>query len=184
MEFSEKILEDIIWDNAQSLEGLKLLNQRGLSINGKMFRQVDLGDYGRADLISIRYIPQNDYLDIVVYELKKGCITVNALMQAARYVTALRSHGFNSDDWNTEISISICLIGDSIDKNGDFAFLYNELKDVEIYTYDFKLSGIYFNVVGKGWRRTNERINEETNAMLTEYVEEQMTKTELDGTDK
>ena len=82
------------------------------------------------------------------------------------------------------ISISICLIGDSIDKNGDFAFLYNELKDVEIYTYDFKLSGIYFNVVGKGWRRTNERINEETNAMLTEYVEEQMTKTELDGTDK
>lgn len=184
MEFSEKILEDIIWDNAQSSEGLKLLMERGLQITGKMFRQVDLGDYGRADLISIRYIPQNDYLDIVVYELKKGCITVNALMQAARYVTALRSHGFDSGDWCSEIGFRICLIGDSIDKNGDFAFLYNELEDVEIYTYDFKLSGIYFNIVEKGWHLTNEKINEETKGMLTEYVEEQMIKSELDGTDK
>ena len=177
-------MEDIIYDNAQSPEGLKLLNQRGLLINGKMFRQVELGDNGRADLISVRYIPQNDYLDIIVYELKKECITVNALMQAARYVTALRSHGFDSGDWCSEIGFRICLIGDSIDKNGDFAFLYNELNDVEIYTYEFKLSGIYFSEVGKGWRHTNEKINEVTKGMLTEYVEEQMIKSELDGTDK
>lgn len=184
MDFSEKVLEDIIWDNAQSHEGRKLLKERGLFIRGKLFRQLELGNYGRADLVSIEYIPHSDVIDVVVYELKKGCINVNALMQVARYVTALKSHGLDVGDWCSEIHISMCLIGDAIDKNGDFAFLYNDIDNVEIYSYDYRLDGLYFCEVEKNWCRTEENINEDTIGMITEYLESEMIKADTDDSDK
>ncbi len=184
MEFSEKVLEDIIWDNAQSPEGRKLLQERGLVISGMMFRQVDLGAYGRADLITVEYIPHIDLIDVVVYELKKGCINVNALMQAGRYVTALQKHGLGHSDWNSDIDFSIRLIGDSIDKNGDFTFLYNELDKVEIYTYGFKLSGLYFNYTDKCFFYVKENINADTTKIFANYLQDEMIKAEKDDSNK
>lgn len=182
MEFNEKVLEDIIWDNSQSQEGRELLEERGLLISGKIFRQVELGNYGRADIITFEYLPP--CVNIVVYELKKGCINVNALMQAARYVTALKRHGFKSYEWNLDINYSIRLIGDSIDKNGDFAFLYNILDNVVIYTYEFSLSGLNFKEVRKNWSRTEENLNNETTSMITCYLEKELHNEEEDDTDK
>ena len=184
MEFSEKVLEDIIWDNAQSPEGRKLLQERGLIISGMMFRQVDLGCYGRADLITVEYTPACQIVEVVVYELKKGCINVSALMQAARYVKALKRHGLYYANIECDIEFSICLIGDSMDTNGDFAFLYNESDNVEIYTYEFNLSGLFFRLEGKDWGRTNESLNKETASMLTDYLKDQIKEAENDDTDK
>ena len=168
MEFNEKTLEDIIWDNCQTPEGRKILSSRGLSIYVSVYRQVDLGSYGRADLVTVQFEPSVNIVHITVFELKKGCININALMQAERYVTALKRHGFNNDDLDYDVEYNICLIGDSFDEKGDFAFLYNEINDVEIYSYEFKLTGIFFNEIGRNWTHTNEKTNKETATIITE----------------
>ena len=170
MDFKEMTLEDIIWDNSQSPEGRKLLKERGLSIEGQIYRQLQLGSYGRADLITINYDKYIDRIDITVYELKKGCITVEALLQAYRYVTALRRHGLSYDYWDSEIEFQICLIGDSVDTKSDFTFLYNEMEHVTIYTYDYSITGIIFKEIGQCWFHTEEQINEETQNTLTDYL--------------
>lgn len=53
MDFLEKDLEDIIWNASQTDIGREELKKRGLEIHGKMYRQVNLGDYGRCDLLTI-----------------------------------------------------------------------------------------------------------------------------------
>lgn len=174
MEFNEKTLEDIIWENSQTPEGRKLLSDRGLLVCGSVYRQVDFGSYGRADLITVQYDPSINIVVITVFELKKGCISINALMQASRYVTALKRHGFNNNDFDYDVEYNICLIGDSFDDKSDFAFLYNETNDVEIYTYEFRLTGIFFNEVGKNWSHTNEKTNDETIHRITEDIENQV----------
>lgn len=162
MDFKEQTLEDIIWDNAQDLEGRKVLSDRGLYITGTIYRQVELGSYGRADLVTVDYDSYKDIINITIYELKKGRIDVNALMQAARYVTALERHGFITEIWKHKVEYKICLIGDSYDSKSDFAFLYNETKNFDIFTYEYDITGIYFYRVSKWWSQTNEVKNEET----------------------
>ena len=55
MEFSEKDLEDIIFDASQDFETRGDLIDRGLDLPlyGKMYRQVNFGAYGIADLINV-----------------------------------------------------------------------------------------------------------------------------------
>ena len=48
MRFLEKDLEQIIHES-----GMDQLNERGLPIDGKMFRQMRIGNYGIADLITV-----------------------------------------------------------------------------------------------------------------------------------
>ena len=57
MDFLEKDLEDIIWDASKTNEGRSILSKRGLDIEGKMFRQVSLAEYGRIDLASVQIDP-------------------------------------------------------------------------------------------------------------------------------
>ena len=55
MDFLEKDLEDIIWNAQSTREGREKLKSRGLNIQGKVFRQPNLGEYGIPDLVSIVY---------------------------------------------------------------------------------------------------------------------------------
>ena len=49
MKFLENDLEEIIYTS-----GRDVLEQRGLTINGKLLRQVKIGNYGIADLIEFQ----------------------------------------------------------------------------------------------------------------------------------
>lgn len=159
MDFKEMTLEDIIWDNSQSPEGRKLLEERGLLIKGILFRQLDLGSYGRADLISFSCGKEYIRFDVTIYELKKGRIGIDALLQAYRYLTALKRHGLETEG---VVFYKIVLIGDSVEMNGDFLFLYNELENVTIYTYNYSITGIAFTELKKNWCKADERFNDDT----------------------
>ena len=90
MDFLEKDLEDIIWDASKTNEGRSILSKRGLDIEGKMFRQVSLAEYGRIDLASVQIDPS--CICVNIYELKKDFINLDSMIQVAKYGSAVREY--------------------------------------------------------------------------------------------
>lgn len=168
MEFLEKDLEQIIWEsNDEQLENAGIYG-----FTGRRFRQLKIGNYGIADLVTVEKITVYDhrffnvkklvfidsYLLITVYELKKEKIGISALLQAVNYATGIKSYligrGFD------KFILKIVLIGKKIDESGSFCFMSNlidcELPELEairskgfvnsidFYTYNMKIDGLKF----------------------------------------
>lgn len=155
MDFKEKDLENIIYQNTLSEEGRKKLEERGLSINGKVFRQLNLAGYGRLDLMTVykRY----DCLEITIYELKEGKVNTNTLLQACRYLTAVKQ--IIESKTNRKIYYRVVLLGREVELNGDFAFLYNFLSFATIVTYEYTIEGISFETIDKDFIKGESKLN-------------------------
>ena len=154
MDFVEKDLEEIIYHYSQTEGGRVKLAERGLPVFGKMFRQVDLGRYGRLDLMTI---DTAFGLTVTVYELKVGKINLNALSQACRYLTALRQ--IASSMTNRDIQYKIVLIGRQMELNGDFSLLYNFMNNASIVLYKYDLDGISFETQDKEFVLSNSGLD-------------------------
>ena len=93
----EVTLEDIIYntytENGMYPEGTEAgrekLREKGLHIVGTLHRQVQLGDYGRADLIEVYKSDNDDLIYVDIFELKKDRVDSTTLSQAIRYKSAL-----------------------------------------------------------------------------------------------
>lgn len=154
MSFLEKDLEDIIFDTDN-----QILCSRGLPIRGKKFRQLRIGNYGVADIVSYRkkYSFDEDapYIVIDIWELKKGEINIETLLQALKYCKGImrylwRYRGFYS------FNININLVGRSIDTRRSFIYLTDligvesgegcecRLTEISYYTYEYDFDGISF----------------------------------------
>jgi hypothetical protein len=175
MNFLEKDLEQIIYEADK-----ELLAEKGLRVNGKLLRQVRIGNYGIADLVSIQRPYQDTVFEyqekglITIYELKKDNISVSAFLQAIGYAKGImrwmQQHPKKIKCLNIEnYDINIVLIGKNIDKSSEFIFL-NDLLDsshlgytyiqkpflcVEMFTYEYDINGIYFKQ-HIGYKKTNE----------------------------
>ena len=139
MKFLEKDLELIIWEaNDEQLENA------GLEFRGKRFRQLKIGNYGVADLVTahrewiyanylINGIPgiSDNYLVITIYELKKDKVGIGAFLQAIGYAKGISSY-FRKRDFENFV-IRIVLIGSDIDMSGNFCYLPNLLGIPQIY---------------------------------------------------
>lgn len=158
MDFLEKDLEDIIYTLSQTAEGRQKLLARGLSITGKVYRQVSLAEYGRLDLVAITMVPV-DTLNITVYELKQGKVGTNALYQVCRYLTALRK--IASESTNKYVTCNAILIGREIDKNGDFTLLYNFLNFAKVITYKYAFNGVWFTEEDKSFVLSNVSLDKQ-----------------------
>lgn len=164
--FLEKTLEDIIWNSNP-----KLLSERGLSIPPFKKRQLKIGGYGVADIVSIQrihqfvhhegkeYVHPDSYFEITVYELKKDLIDVNSFLQAVRYCKGISKYIERRNEGKKYkhrifYNMKIVLVGSQIDK-GPFIFLpdlietyeqgIGKIGSLEFYTYDYDLDGIIFN---------------------------------------
>jgi hypothetical protein len=179
MEFSEKDLEDIIFDASQNFETRGDLVDRGLDLPlyGKMYRQVNFGTYGIADLINVwieSTILDNGFvsrlLNIEIIELKKDTIGNKALNQACRYLKAIRVLWDGLDNTHfDDILPHITLIGSNIDNSNEssFVFLYNELENwVDIYSYKYKYDGIWFEKESHSWQKSNPTFTTELKNLL------------------
>lgn len=146
MEFLEKDLEEIIFNT----NNRDLLN-RGLSIYGKKFRQVGIGNYGRADLVTFdkEYYPdeKNNLMIkpiVTVYELKKDKIGVSAFLQALGYVRGLEKY-FDGRRPDLDIEFRIILIGRKLDTHSSFSYLPDYLNGfLTNYTYSYNVDGLKF----------------------------------------
>lgn len=154
MDFLEKSLEDIIFE-ANSDD----LFKRGLPVRGKKFRQLKIGSYGVADLITARMQPTPFYpkkfIDITIFELKKDLIDIGAFMQSIRYAKGIMSYLEKRTD--LPVHIDIKLVGKRMDLNTSLIYLtdlvthddchspINGVKSINFYTYQYKFDGIFFN---------------------------------------
>ena len=152
MKFLEKDLEQIIWE-ADKWQ----LEERGLYLHGKLFRQFKIGNYGIADLINVEKQydgPSNPYLKIQIIELKQDKVGVSAFLQAIRYARGVQRYLEKRNF--TNYKLSIILIGNDIDTGGAICFLpdligchteyeTSYITSLKYYTYEYKFDGVYFN---------------------------------------
>ena len=143
MDFLEKDLEDIIWKAAQTDVGREELKRRGLEMYGKIYRQVNLGGYGRCDLLTISIDDKN--VCVHIYELKKEELSTSTLEQVLRYKRAVLDILLGKLH-NHQVSIECTIIGRSTN-----AYLERVLSAIEvdslIYRYD--INGLFFD---EGWK--------------------------------
>lgn len=175
MTFLEKDLEEIIYETYKSDPiGLK---KRGLYLNGIIKRQLRIGNYGIADLVTFerdidyeyspdRFIDKDDVetmifecyttpkLIVTVYELKKDKIGISAYLQALKYIKGIKRY-LDEREFNYDVGYNIVLIGKELDTSGSFCFIPDFSSNVEFYTYNYDLDGLKFKNK-KGYILTDE----------------------------
>lgn len=152
MDFLEKDLEEI----------LHSANQKDIQTRGlwdfeytRIFRQVELGNYGRADLIT--FLRNRKYAHkVTVYELKNLTVDAAAYWQLVRYMKAVKTF-LISWGCHNNVQVSGVLIGRKVDTKSDVCYIPDVNPSVNIFTYDYHLGGMYFqeasdyNLTDKGY---------------------------------
>lgn len=156
MEFLEKDLETIIWESNNE----KLLDRGLYGVYGcKLYRQLKIGNYGVADLVSIGrsniYEDEEPHLIITVFELKKDKVGISAFLQAIRYCKGIKRYLEKRNFNNFKLNIS--LVGKDVDMSGDFIYItdlignvgsnsecFGVIDKIDFYTYKYELDGLYF----------------------------------------
>lgn len=161
MKFLEKDLEQIIYES----DTYSLAN-RGIFVTGRRFRQLRIGNYGVADLVTFdrpflhSHFKKQCRGRITVFELKKDAISVSAFFQAVRYVRGIQRwmqkyHPHLLD----RIDFNIVLVGNEC--SGDVVYLNNIFQletserlvdefpvcSISIYRYNYDFDGISFEDV-------------------------------------
>jgi len=144
MKFLERDLEEII-----ETTNREDLIESGLEITGKLFRQLRIGNYGIADLITIEKGFEKGFdgeyyhfFYVTVYELKKDKISMSAYLQAIGYAKGIQS--FIRKRFNSECYFDIVLIGKKINTDSELCYLPDIFDNVRFYTYEFRIDGLKF----------------------------------------
>lgn len=131
-DFLEKTLEDIVFENRASI------HERGLErFKSKAFRQVILPSGKRIDILGFDVHDGNLKYDL--YELKREHITIDSVCQAYNYVEEI-NHLIRGSFKSCEASI--IMIGK---KYEPLSILKAVSIPVYVYTYDYKVDGIWFD---------------------------------------
>lgn len=155
MKFLEKNLEDIICESDRTE-----LSKRGLYIDGLLFRQLRIGNYGVADIVTLKRDTKESLLSqeiietepiITVYELKKDAVGIDSFMQAVRYLKGIQRY-LSKRNLFDDAKYRIVLIGSYIDESTSLIYLNDILplyEDTSFFfsmlEYEYKIDGIYFN---------------------------------------
>lgn len=164
MEFLEKDLEQIIFEADK-----EKLNQKGLTIKGKIKRQLRIGNYGIADLVSFeRSIDYDDnpFIRITIYELKKDKVGVGAFLQSISYAKGIKNYILKYKP-KMCFTFDIVLVGREVDTSGSFCFIpdfidgkdysYDQgsISSFNLYSYTYGIDGLQFNNEN-GYTLTNQ----------------------------
>jgi len=152
MDFYESDLEDIIWDCFKTPEGVDKLCEKGLHLikPSRSFRQLRLGNYGIADLVTFdksHYKIQDEIVaevTITIYELKKDQIKLDSLVQLCRYMKGVKRY-FGARGCQLKYSdIRGVLIGKSLNVD-DWVYLTDHIQEkIDFYTYEYSIDGMSF----------------------------------------
>lgn len=156
MEITEKDLEDLIFDAL--IKDHRTLTSIGFKTDVMALRtpnkvvwnrQVELGDYGRADIIGYTRGWGTIFVDII--ELKNVPITHKDFEQICRYRTAVREIIRNTFKGHFWPEVHIYLVGPSID-SGHFI---QDHTGCRMFIFSYGLTGFAFNQIKGKWYRGN-----------------------------
>jgi hypothetical protein len=173
MDFLEKNLEDIIFETDNDL-----LMDRGLYIDGRKKRQVNIGGYGIADIVAIERftdcvdgVSVQKFIKINVLELKKNNADVGTFLQALKYCKGIKSYIEKRKLFNSyQILFEVSLIGKKVDlsssfiylsdflSGGDNSYCMHEYFSFSAYSYSYEFDGIKFKRE-HGYSLINEGFN-------------------------
>jgi hypothetical protein len=154
MQFLEKDLEDIICDHYN-----EELIERGLFVRGKKIRQVRLGNYGIADVISYKMV-RDEFGDrlllIQIWELKKEKISFADYEQCLRYWKGVSRYLSDYRDVSFNYKIELKLVGQRASIG--IQYLNEKLShiDLAVYYYQYDLNGLSFEMETNSWCLNNE----------------------------
>lgn len=158
MQLSEKEIEDFIFEDLTHNVGMGLTH-RGLTtlhtnlvVNQryhkcKWLRQLDLGPYGRADIVG--YFRADDTIYVELMELKSIPIEVADFEQILRYKKAIKEYvgkRFN-------LSFQMYLIG----KGFNSGHYIHNCVPVSVVEYKYSLDGLEFEVHTGNWGRPDAK---------------------------
>lgn len=175
MNILEQEIEDVIWEAIEHCQHDEL-RERGLPIYDQFtyYRQLHLGNYGRADLVGVNATPsktengekvRNIYIQI--FELKKGKIDHGTLSQAVRYAKGLQHQGKNI---KYKLHFYFHLVGKSVDLEGSFPYFSDLFFEITFHTYSISLTkGIVFER-RQNFYLTNPSFSTEDNTTLIDMI--------------
>lgn len=160
MEFSEKEIEDLIFNDLTSTNG-SLLYDRGLILDDdlqsyKWYRQFNLGSYGIADIVGYKkkYNKFKDkiypYISIILLELKAVPLRTDDVDQVLRYKTAIQNE--IRKKYKFTVAVSPFLLGPSI-SSGHYTF---EECMLPVLTFDYNIGGFWFRTQNGSWYKKND----------------------------
>lgn len=145
MNILEKDIEELIFNASK-----ESLQKRKLFLYDNRIRQLNLLDYGIADIVcwhigmSAPHYRRKIYIQIL--ELKKEIIDASTLMQSCRYEKGIRKMLKKYNLSKTDLKFNHILIGKKVQTNGDFVFLLDAMENCKVMTYNLDLdSGLTFN---------------------------------------
>lgn len=156
MDFYESDLEDIVFNALKSQQGCAKLHSIGLKLPHKptlVFRQLRIGNYGVADIVTVSkwYFQDKPYLGVTIYELKRNDLDEKALIQSQRYSSGIKH--YLSLRGYSNVSVDVILIGRKI-STSDWVYMMEDSL-VEVYTYQYGIDGMKFSRENFGYQLTN-----------------------------
>lgn len=138
-----------------------------------LMRQLKLKGYGVADLVSVSILRDNNYsvpiVSVIIYELKKGDIDLNAVGQISRYRTAiirmLKPNCGGDSNRKYYFEVNGVLIGGGY-TGGDVCYAVDNIDWLRCYHFDIDLfEGMEFHL-SEGWYSTEENTSKIPNFRL------------------
>lgn len=148
---SEKELEDFIFKAMQEKNYDPIVDQQ-IDWSG---RQIRIGAYGVADIVTVSYCPDpyEPSISITVYEIKKDQINTRAFGQVSRYMKGVK-HYFEISYPDQIINVYGVLVGTCLADDDSSKFLIDACEDISVYLARMSLeSGVDFTD-SNGWVRT------------------------------
>lgn len=165
MNILEQEIEDIVW--GAMVEDPDLLTDRGFycSPNYTYVRQLDLCEYGRADIVGFRVRRDTDgekIIDVDIIELKKDKVNIGTFLQGIRYAKGV-ARKFKHEGLGYRLHFKLTLVGKQIDMDSDFSYIQDIFTDVRVLTYSVDLiHGVKFhdhegiNLIREGFKSSND----------------------------
>ncbi len=145
----EKEIEDIIYDGIR--ESPEEMKSRGFHLpeNSKVYRQVNLGDYGIADLIVVGKSTdekEGNLLDIRIYELKREHVNYADLAQITKYMGGIHFWLESIEELTDEIiELKIRITGYLVAPASKLGLTHWLGDDIQILTVSFSaFTGVKF----------------------------------------
>ena len=123
----------------------ELLAEKGLEFPYLMLKNVNLGKYGKCDLIHFRKPNHKLELEIDLISCNRDKISMSSFMDLVTCAKGV--HMYVSENHDIYFKINLHIISKEIDVKSNICFLPDVTDNVFFYQYRANINGIFFNQI-------------------------------------